>query len=219
MEINDLLNIFGIILLIIFTIILLFIFLYLKFEQEKHFSILKILSSILFVSLIGFFIQLFQLKQNEYKNRAELLQVFSSTLLNDDDKKIKKSLMLIKAIDPIFYKKIKNIENMNIDDINNLIKKLADIGAIGVTGSGIGNSLTNSKEFKKALEENIKKSEKGKKMDILNLVAEIASIISLVITILIANEVVKIDQKINVKGENNKTVSQNNKEGNNNVSI
>jgi len=56
-------------------------------------------------------------------------------------------------------------------------------------------------------------------MDIFNIVAGSASILGLLIAIFVANKVTKIDNKINVKGDNNKIVSQNNKQGDNNVSI
>ena len=56
-------------------------------------------------------------------------------------------------------------------------------------------------------------------MDIFNIIAGLASIIGLCVSLFVANKVIKIDNKINIKGNNNKIVSQNNKEGDNSVSL
>lgn len=56
-------------------------------------------------------------------------------------------------------------------------------------------------------------------MDIFNLIAGLSSILGLCVSLFIASKVIKIDNNIHIKGDNNKIVSQNNEQGDNNVSL
>jgi len=115
---ENFLIILGLIILIIYIC---FIYKYLHSEKEKYLNIIKILNNIFFIALIGLIIQLIQLKQNEYKNRTELIQIFYKTLMSNDNDKIKKSLILIHAIDPVLYRNIdKNIESLQYKNSNSM---------------------------------------------------------------------------------------------------